>query len=447
MGRRMAGKYLLGATGSLVSYIAGNHLLDGSKPLHVQPELQPRMEVAGVNILPAVAAFFKALPETTRYNLIAKMNQPKEDSVTDWFDHFGENPYKISEVVPEKVWSVEYSTEVFFNFDPQADVGLKMLGMDWSDEKTCARMMQAAEKDGRQASAQALKDIEKAMQVRSLIKEKGKTPETVKASGRNPMNMVVVRLNNGDVMLYCPTKVRGDGEFIKWLEGLGPVKWVVVGSSAHTLFIPKVFERYPSATYISSKDAWSKIKDLPIVKKEKPDFDYTNAQDLNRLNNLLKEEGVEFYFVDGDACTLALMAVAHKTALEVDIIYSRSDGGFLNYNKKDMMDPDDPNLYGLRLFKWGLASAPTSPNDALPPYRFWFMDPTNAMGALNMSRPKKDGSSCQDMAKSLRKVLAADFDRAAGVHFGQMSGEDFRRSIDANWNWLDGQSLIKEENK
>ena len=29
-----------------------------------------------------------------------------------------------------------------------------MLGMDWSDEKTCARMMQAAEKDGRQASAQ-----------------------------------------------------------------------------------------------------------------------------------------------------------------------------------------------------------------------------------------------------------------------------------------------------
>ena len=26
----------------------------------------------------------------------------------------------------------------------------------------------------------------------------------------------------------------------------------------------------------------------------------------------------------------------------------------------------------------------------------------------------------------------------------QMSGEDFRRSIDANWNWLDGQSLIKE---
>ena len=36
--------------------------LDGSKPLHVQPELQPRMEVAGVNILPAVAAFFKVCP-------------------------------------------------------------------------------------------------------------------------------------------------------------------------------------------------------------------------------------------------------------------------------------------------------------------------------------------------------------------------------------------------
>ena len=35
----------------------------------------------------------------------------------------------------------------------------------------------------------------------------------------------------------------------------------------------------------------------------------------NNIRSHVVEEGVEFYFVDGDACTLALMAVAHKTAL------------------------------------------------------------------------------------------------------------------------------------
>ena len=46
------------------------------------------------------------------------------------------------------------------------------------------------------------------------------------------------------------------------------------------------------------------------------------------------------------------------------------------------------------------------------------------------------------MAESLRTMLKADFKSAIGVHIGQTKPCDFRKTIDANWNWLDGKSLL-----
>ena len=46
------------------------------------------------------------------------------------------------------------------------------------------------------------------------------------------------------------------------------------------------------------------------------------------------------------------------------------------------------------------------------------------------------------MAESLRTMLRADFKLAAGAHTYQVSADDFRKTIDANWNWLDGKSLL-----
>ena len=54
----------------------------------------------------------------------------------------------------------------------------------------------------------------------------------------------------------------------------------------------------------------------------------------------------------------------------------------------------------------------------------------------------RDGSSCTEMAASLRALLKMDFNSAAGVHINQQTGEDFKRNIDCNWNWLDGGSLL-----
>ena len=96
----------------------------------------------------------------------------------------------------------------------------------------------------------------------------------------------------------------------------------------------------------------------------------------------------------------------------------------------------------LRLFKLHNLDKPNSPNGALPNYRFWNMD-AKSFGAMAYNLPEADGSSCTKMAASLRKVLGKEFNFAVGVHLAKMSGDDFRKSIDAAWNWLDGKSLLK----
>ena len=86
-------------------------------------------------------------------------------------------------------------------------------------------------------------------------------------------------------------------------------------------------------------------------------------------------------------------------------------------------------------------SKPHSPNGFLATYRFQMMDP-NSLGALSYDQPASDGSSCHLMADSLRRLLRLDFHLAYDGHAGRSSREDFQKSIDVNWNWLDGNSLL-----
>jgi len=412
-----------------------------STPLHVSVD-QPKVEVGGVNILPAIAAVMRILPDSTRINMLAKQSAPKVEKPADWYDWFGETPYEIGEVVEGKVWRVKYSIENIFAFGPEEE--RKMMGLDFENKASAEKVIQAAELHGnKDLSAQVLKDLKRAAEIAQLVKEKGKTKETVETVGPFKNNMVVVKLNNGDVMLYSPVQVRDEFGFSSWIESIGPVKWIVLGSSAHTLQLPNILKRFPDASYVSSKDAWLKLQKFPEgISKDTADYEYTDPTQLKKLNKLLENEGVEFHYVDGDIASHALIAVAHKTALEVDIIYSSCAGGFMGLSEKQFWKLEEKDI-DARLFKLGLASSPNSPNNALPPYRFWMMDPACAFSAMCMSSPlKHDGSSCTDMANSLRTVIKQDFDHAVGVHFDYMTGDDFRKSIDMNWGWLDGNSLL-----
>ena len=72
--------------------------------------------------------------------------------------------------------------------------------------------------------------------------------------------------------------------------------------------------------------------------------------------------------------------------------------------------------------------------------RFWMMDP-NSLGLL-FSWKLATPSDQAEMAESLRRVNRMEFKRGVGVHSSTMSADDFRKSVDACWNWLDGRPLI-----
>jgi hypothetical protein len=47
------------------------------------------------------------------------------------------------------------------------------------------------------------------------------------------------------------------------------------------------------------------------------------------------------------------------------------------------------------------------------------------------------------MARSLRLALAQDFDKAVGAHITLMDRKTFRQSVENNWSWLDGRTLLE----
>ena len=106
-------------------------------------------------------------------------------------------------------------------------------------------------------------------------------------------------------------------------------------------------------------------------------------------------------------------------------------------DRSNLLTSDD---YPERLFYFSMIAKPNSPNGFLPNYRFWMMDPMS-LGALGYQSPKADGSSCREMANSLRQVLSQPFKTAAGVHFKTMDRDSFQKSVDCAWNWLDGKPL------
>ena len=70
------------------------------------------------------------------------------------------------------------------------------------------------------------------------------------------------------------------------------------------------------------------------------------------------------------------------------------------------------------------------------------MDPSSTSSAFSWKRPANDGSSCSDMANSLREILGLRFENVITVHWGKISKDDFKNSVNNSWEWLDGSSLL-----
>ena len=122
------------------------------------------------------------------------------------------------------------------------------------------------------------------------------------------------------------------------------------------------------AKVIGAPQAEDKLNYINALVRGKFDFNASNKEELAAANKELEKEDVKLFFVDGDVCTNALLAVAHDHLLACDLVYGRSDGGFLSISKEEFQEFKDEHL-SLRLFKYLICNKPNSPNGYLATYR------------------------------------------------------------------------------
>ena len=216
-------------------------------PLHV--DVKPmEWKVLGVNIFPAIFWMFNKMPDEMRRSAMSKTNAPKPGKMSrDMFDITGESPYEKEEVVPGKVWVVTYRHEDKGATDKDTKNQMKAFGMDPTAVSYQARCLEAAARHGPDAVAACKKDIEKAVK---LFRKETYTDEELKEVMTFRLRMFVVRLDStGSLLLYTPCRIREDAGLKAWLDSLGRVDWIVVGSSAHTLSLAGVIAQYPKAEW------------------------------------------------------------------------------------------------------------------------------------------------------------------------------------------------------
>ena len=378
----------------------------------------------------------KILPKSTLYNLSVKMSAPKSRPL-DVYETLGEDHCEIIEVEKDKVW---FATHVRGGENPK---GFKGIGLNPAQENY-DKIMEAAKMLGEKTMEQAEKDWSSLKDYVAIDPKDGTNGEYCKAYRQDSI-MVVVKLPNGELMLYNPIPIHDGTRLGEWMKTMGEVKFIVIGSCYHTLFLPETLRKYPEAVCIGTKLSEDKLKAANALPKTRLDYNFLDEDDLKAANEALSTTEIKFKLVKGDIMTHSIFLQAYQTGITVDLFYGHhsvcscdfchSKGIF---NGKDT----DPAYFGTRLFDLRLVKKPNSPFGYLPGYRFSGMDPTSALSKMASPRPANDGSSCKEMANSLREILRLDYTNVISIHWGFMSAEDFRLSINESWKWLDGSSLL-----
>ena len=139
-------------------------------------------------------------------------------------------------------------------------------------------------------------DIKRWDGVKKMTDAERRSPDMYARSSMFETGMFVVRLNNGEVLLYCPVRVHDDSRLSRLLDGLGPVRYIVMGSSYHSLHLPSVVRRYPEAAVIGSRQGEVKLRAVSALPRGR--FDHLADQDgqkgLVEVNRLLEPQGWVF---------------------------------------------------------------------------------------------------------------------------------------------------------
>ena len=381
----------------------------------------------------------KILPQGVLKKLMLKMSAPKSRPL-DIYETLQEDDTKIIEIEDNKVWLVTHTRG---GEDPK---GLSGIGLS-PVQKNYDKIMEAAKPLGEDIVKQAEKDWSTLKDYIAIDPKEGINGEYCKA-WRQGSIMVVVKLRSGGLLLYNPVPIHEGTKLDEWMKTMDSVKYVVIGSCYHTLFIPEALKMYPEAICIGTTMAEEKLKAANALPKEKLDYDCLVDSNVQSANEALIPEGVTLKFTKGDMLTQSIFLLAYETGVEVDLLYGHHDecpcdcckskGLFAGYDT-------DPAYFWARLFRLRLVFKPNSPFGYLPPYRFAGMDPTSPFGKITWPRPANDGSSCQEMANSLREILKMDYKSVISIHWGPVSAKDFKLSINEGWKWLDESSLLPEK--
>lgn len=279
--------------------------------------------------------------------------------------------------------------------------------------------------------------------------------EKAELGGDSKHSMFIAKINiDGDdsaLLIYNP--VRLHTQMMDWINTLGEVKFIVSGSSSHTNFLPLAAIQFPNAKIICASAADAKCQSVGM---RPADFLYDVVQDdvPERCSGRgTYEDAVEalqgqvrLFHIRGDVCTQALLVLVHKHLLEVDLLYVPSDE---KMKEKEFDTGASLEHSNHRIFHFSLITKKAYPIGYLiPKYRCLMLDPTNLLSSkLMIDAPKEDGSSCNDMAESLRSALkevsqAGVCDQVLSVHSLEMSLECFCQRMNETWGWLDGESLL-----
>ena len=206
-------------------------------PVNIEPM---KIKVGPFNILPAMAGAYKLMPVSWAHKAYVKQNAPDPNKLPrDLHDLTGESPYTMEEVVPGRLWEVTYLTENMAMTDKKTKDGMKVLGIDPTSEEFKEKALAGAASHGPAAEELCRQDLVTALE---WYNKTSLTPEEERLAFSDKKRMYVVRLATGELLLYNAIRVREEHGFKAWLDGLGRVAWVVIGSCFHTSFLPHIFK-------------------------------------------------------------------------------------------------------------------------------------------------------------------------------------------------------------
>jgi hypothetical protein len=309
------------------------------------PAKKLHVDYGAQSSLPLPIKIISYLPDSIRIPLLIKSSKPSppKDSIdilgTDEVD-----PYEKREIVPGKIWGVQYKCLV----DPQLAKFMEMFLEGTAEERQASAIANAPDH---------LKDVLKADFKRKEEYDALSEVEKAKLGGDMFQEMYVIKLDDGGLLLYNP--VRMHPQMVDWIKERGEVKYIVSGSSAHTNHLPKTAETFPDAKIICASIADAKCQFAgmrpadylyDLRRDEEPQKQFVGRatlQDaLDEFNGKIK-----LFHIRGDVMTEALFLLVHSHLFVIDLIYTACEQEMKN---GEFETGTSPIQTGGRIFTYSL---------------------------------------------------------------------------------------------